>query len=146
MIDKKAGKIYLWVHVLLAVVLLLFPLYRSVAEYLTRFTVGCFLHDRLFLYCPLCGGTRAVAALLRLDLAEAFADNALVVVLAFFAVILDIWALTRLLRGKKDLLPLPGWVWVVMVVVLVVYGVLRNYLMIAHGIDPTGDLGIFWNR
>ena len=35
----------------------------------------CFLNDVLHLYCPLCGGTRAVLALLRLDIPTAFCYN-----------------------------------------------------------------------
>ena len=145
MIQKKSAKIYLWLHVALAVALLLFPLYRLLADRVTDVLIGCFLHDRLFLYCPLCGGTRALAALLRLDLVEAFAHNAYVTVLAFLAIALDVWAFVRLCRGKRELLPMPGWAWIALAVSLVLYGVLRNYLMIVHGIDPVGDLGVFWN-
>lgn len=144
MINKKSGKIYLLVHACLLTLLFLFPLYRIVAERIASPLMGCLIHDRFFLYCPLCGGTRAVSALLRFDLAAAFANNAFVVILVFLALALDVWALIRLLRGHRNLLPLPGWVWIVLAVAMILYAVLRNYLMIAHGIDPVGDLGVFW--
>ena len=145
MIQKKAGKIYLLVHIALLAAMLVFPLYRAVAKSVSSVVMGCLIHDRLFLYCPLCGGTRAVSALLRLEIAEAFSYNAFVVLLVFFALVLDVWAFVRLWRGHSNLVPLAGWVWIVLAVLLILYGVLRNYLMIAHGIDPVGDLGIFWN-
>lgn len=145
MIHKKVGKLYLLAHVILLAAILAFPIYRAVAQGIASGFTGCLIHDRLFLYCPLCGGTRAVSALLRFELAEAFAYNAFVVLLVFLAVVLDVWAFVRLLRGHANLLPIPGWGWIVLAVLLVLYGVLRNYLMIAHGIDPVGDLGVFWN-
>ena len=145
-IDRRSGRIYLLIHAVLLVAVLLFPLYRYVAEGITSVLSGCFLHDRLFLYCPLCGGTRAVAALLRLDLFGAFRYNAFVTLVLFLAIVLDLWALVRLLKGRSRLLPLPGWFWIFLSVAMVLYAVLRNDLMITHGIDPVGDLSFFWSR
>ena len=130
---------------LLLLLLLLFPLYRAVVSHLTPLVSGCVIHDRLFVYCPLCGGTRALTALLRFDLLAAFRFNFFVAFTAVLAVVLDLIALIRLLRGKERLLILPNWGWVALALFMIVYAVLRNYLMIAHGIDPVGDLGIFWN-
>ena len=142
-----AKKQFLWLHAGLLAAALLFPLYVRLARSLSGLTAsGCFLHDRLFLYCPLCGGTRAVEALLRLQFAEAFSYNPLVVVGIVIFLVLDVIALIRLFRGKENLYPIPGWAWVAGAVLLVCYGVLRNYLMIRHGYDPTGDLVRFWHR
>ena len=144
MIDRKAAKIYIWFHVGAVAAILLFPLYRYLMGLIPDSVTGCFLHDRLFLYCPLCGGTRAVSALLRLELVAAWRCNALVTVGVFFVLAADVLALVRLLRGKERLLPIPGWGWITAAVVMVLYAVLRNYLMIAHGYDPMGDLGRIW--
>ncbi len=143
-IQRRTAKWYLLVHVAFLAAVFLFPVYRTLAEKISGIFTGCIVHDRLFLYCPLCGGTRAVAALLRLDLASAWNYNAFVTLAAIAAVILDLVALIRLLRGKKRLLPLPACFWIILVVVMVLYAVLRNYLMIAHGYDPAGDLLFFW--
>lgn len=145
-IDRRSAKIYLWLHAGLAAALLLFPLYRALTDHMTALFSGCFLHDHLYLYCPACGGTRALAALLRLDVVSALRFNPFLVLVAVLAVAFDVWALVRLLRGKKELLPLPGWFWIVSVVLMIVYAVLRNYLMIVHGYDPTGDLVNFWHH
>ena len=137
---------YLVIHAFLLVGVLLFPLYRTLADELTRYVPGCFVHDLCFLYCPLCGGTRAVAALLRLEFTEALRCNAFVVMAVLSVVVMDVVALVRLIRKKERLLPLPSWSWIPYVALLLLYAVLRNYLMIAHGYDPTGDLGFIWNR
>ncbi|MBQ7346965.1 MAG: DUF2752 domain-containing protein [Clostridia bacterium] len=145
MIKRRSAKIYLWIHAGVLLLLCLFPLYRAVSSHITQFVSGCLLHDHFFLYCPLCGGTRALEAMLHLDFFTAWQDNALVVVLAVFVIAADIVALVRLFRGHERLLPLPAWSWIVLVVLMVAYAVLRNYLMIAHGYDPVGDLGAFWS-
>lgn len=145
-IDKRNAKKYLLVHVGVLTALLLFPLYRFFTDRLPSFLIKCFLHDRLFLYCPFCGGTRALEALLRFDLPAALQANAWAVVLIGLALLLDLVALIRLLRGHKKLLPLPRAWWIVPIVLAVGYAILRNWLMIAHGYDPIGDLGAFWHH
>ena len=143
--NPKAKKQFLWIHAGLLAAAVVFPLYVRLARALSGFTAsGCFLHDRLFLYCPLCGGTRAVEAMLQLQPGRAFSYNPLVVIGVCVLLALDVIALVRLLRGNENLYPIPGWAWITAAVVLVCYGVLRNYLMIRYGYDPTGDLVRFW--
>ena len=144
MINPKTARRYLLAHGILLLLLLLFPLYRTVTDRLSAITSSCMLHDFLFLYCPFCGGTRAAAALLRLDLAAALAANPLVTLLALAAIVLDLVALIRLLRGHTELIRLPAWLWIPLLVLFLAWGVLRNYLLIAHGYDPLGDLIGFW--
>lgn len=144
--QKKRWTWYIAIHVLLLVGAILFPLYRRFAAVLTRIVPGCFVHDFCFLYCPLCGGTRAFAALLRFDILEALRYNAFVAISLLAVAVMDVVALVRLIRKKERILPLPAWSWIPFVVFLLGYAVLRNYLMIAHGYDPTGDLGFIWNR
>ena len=100
---------------------------------------------RFFIYCPLCGGTRALAALTYFQFAEAWNYNALVVILCFVVLALDVWAWVRYFQKKEPLIILPRWSWITACVVLVIYFILRNVLMIFFGIDPTGDLVYFWN-
>lgn len=123
---------------------LLLPLYMKVASWLSGIFGGCLMH-RFFIYCPLCGGTRAVAALIRLDLGAAWNYNALVVILAVIALGLDVWAWVRYFQKKEPLIILPKWSWIAFCTVLVAYFILRNALMIFFGIDPTGDLVYFWD-
>lgn len=148
MIDPKTARRYLFWHIGIAVALALFPVYWLVMGKISSAfaTGGCFLHDLLHLYCAFCGGTRCLDALLHLDFVAAFSYNALIPVLILFALGVDAVALVRLLRGRRRLIPVPLWTWVVLLFVLIGYVILRNYLMIAHGYDPVGDLGSFWNR
>lgn len=79
----------------------------------------CPLHALTGLWCPLCGSTRAVHALLHADLATAVADNALFVLA--LPVLAGLWWRRRT-SGRG--LPRPVW-WAVVVVVLA-FGVFRN--------------------
>ncbi len=124
--------------------ILLFPLYRYLTDLLPPLLTGCVLHNRLFLYCPVCGGTRAVEALLRLDLLGALRMNAFVTLGILTAVAIDAWAWIRFFQKKSPYFCINPWFWVVMAVSLVGYTVLRNLLMVVWGVDPTGDLGCFW--
>lgn len=141
---RKEGKIWIAVHLCLLFAALSFPLYRYVTQTLPSFFTGCLLHDHLFLYCPLCGGTRAVEALLHGRLVEAFSQNAYVVLLILVALILDAVALVRLAKGKETVLRLPGYFWILLAVIFVAWWILRNVLLIVFLIDPVGDLGAFW--
>ena len=143
---KKAAAVkMLLLHALAALAVALFPTYRLVTSLLPPFLMGgCFLHDYFMLYCPLCGGTRAVDALLHWQWGEALRCNALVVLSlpAFVVLYLSMWI--RLFRGEERLLRIPRRLWATAIAALVVFGLLRNLLLIGFGIDPLGDLLSFW--
>ena len=141
---KLRHPIFLALHGAAILVALLLPLYMKVASWLSGIFGGCLMH-RFFIYCPLCGGTRAVAALIRLDPVAAWNYNAFVVILAVIALGLDVWAWVRYFQKKEPLIILPKWSWIAFCMVLVAYFILRNALMIFFGIDPTGDLVYFWD-
>jgi hypothetical protein len=100
---------------------------------------------RFFIYCPLCGGTRAIAAMTHFDLVSAWNYNAFVVILVFAAIGFDIFLWIRYFQKKEPLVIFPNWIWITFCVSIVFYLILRNALMIFFGIDPTGDLGYFWD-
>jgi hypothetical protein len=80
----------------------------------------CPFFEATGLLCPGCGGTRALAALLRGDFVGAWHLNGLVVSLLPFAAA---YGLLRLLRGEARV---PRGVWVGLGLVVGVFGVWRN--------------------
>ena len=58
---------------------------------------------------------------------------------------LDVIAFIRLRRGERRLFVFPRPLWISFCVLFVLWGILRNVLMIFYGIDFTGDLVLFWN-
>jgi len=135
---------YISLHVAIPVICLVAYLVIQFTSKVPVTAPGCWFHDLLFLYCPLCGGTRAAGALARLDFAEAFRYNAAVVIFLIVFLIGDAVILIRLLRKKENWWSIPNWCWFAVAGLFVGYTVLRNLLMVFFGIDPTGDLAIFW--
>ncbi len=142
---RTARRLFLAVHGLLALGILLFPLYRWIMEQVPIGLSGCFLHDRFLLYCSVCGGTRAIEALLSLRLLDALGYNAYVTVAILAALVLDGIAWIRFFKHERPLFRIHPAFWIVMAALLVVYTILRNVLMIFCGIDPMHDLVRFWN-
>ena len=141
---KLRHPMFLGLHGAAIIGAILFPLYMKAAAWLADIFGGCLMH-RFFIYCPLCGGTRTVAALIRLDFEAAWNYNAFVVILVAVVLCLDVWAWVRYFQKKEPLIILPKWSWFAFCSALVIYFILRNVLMIFFGIDPTGDLVYFWD-
>jgi len=88
----------------------------------------CYLHSLTGLYCPGCGGTRCVSALLHLQPAEALRKNALVFVsLPFIAIwITRTWWHWVAQKSKRSSRPVNAKFMISLVVVVLLFGVLRN--------------------
>jgi hypothetical protein len=131
---------YLLLHLLLAALVGVLLLFHFVTRRFAGSIIICPMHDLLHLYCPFCGGTRAILSILTLRPLAALRYNPFVsiglLVFAFF----DIRALIRLIRKREAPLSIPKWIFPTAIAAGIVYTVLRNLLVIAFGIDPVGDL------
>lgn len=129
--------------VLFCVLLLLFlvggAVYLSLAAKMPAL-FACRFARNLHFYCPGCGGSRALYALLRLDLLSSLAANP--ALLALLAVILYYGiALFRFGRGRGRV---SVWPAILFAAFLVVHFLLRNILLVFAGVDPLGDLIQHW--
>jgi len=103
------------------------------------FVVTCPMHDLLRLYCPLCGGSRAILSLLRLDFATAFRSNPAVLLSLPVLLFYYVRALIVFVRGGAFSFRLPrGWT-VALICLFSLFFVLRNVLLVGFGYDPAGD-------
>ena len=109
------------------------------------FHYPCVLKEVFHIYCPGCGGTRAVNELLHLHIVQSFLANPIVLYMAgiflyyYIGTTLAVWCQgrRRFFRGGK-------WIWVVGIIVFVANVVLRNYLAMVYGIDYLGDIAKYW--
>ncbi len=89
--------------------------------------VPCIFRKITHLYCPGCGITRMLAAILTGDFYQALRYNPLICILLPLAIVYLVDYLINQARGRKSLLVrTPNWVWILMIVALVIYGIMRN--------------------
>ena len=134
---------YIRLHLLLLLFFVAFCAYALLMRAL--FPGGyfdCLLGDALRLYCPLCGGTRALLSLLSGDLGAALRYNFAVMAAIPVALLFELRALCLLWqRSQKPFLPRA--LYPITVAYLIAWMLVRNTAMLL-GVDPTGDHAVFW--
>lgn len=119
-------------------------LYFVLVPYFPILAPGCSMSRILHLYCPGCGGTRAVAALLQGDLLTSLQSNPIVLWLLFLAAVQYLRAIRALIRRDPDACRLPNWMWISVIVFLLLFFVVRNLLLVCGVYDYLGDNLVFW--
>ncbi len=100
----------------------------------------CIVHDLFRIYCPGCGGTRAIFALLKGHIVESLCSNPAILLGVVLVIYYEAGVLLTLIKknGKRyystSVVPI-----VVFVMIVMVFAVVRNYLLIACGIDLLQD-------
>lgn len=103
--------------------------------------VACKFKEVLHMYCPGCGGTRAVYYLLRLDFANSFISNPAVIITALILADIDIRALIALIKNDSRILTsFKAKTFLVIPTVLVLNFAVRNILLYGFSIDLLGDI------
>lgn len=122
-IQKRVIKLLLVIAILL---ILIFIYYFLFLNY--NIVIPCFFHKITGWYCPGCGITRMFSSIAQLDFYQAFRYNPLLFIsLPFvFACIIDL--MISWLLDKKTLFyhKLNNKFWITLLVVVLIYGVLRN--------------------
>lgn len=101
---------------------------------------SCLFHDIFRMYCPGCGGTRALFTLLQGKILQSLYCNPAVLLGAILILYYEITiAITLKKHNGKRYYTKKLWPPVLYVVIVLVFCVVRNYLLIAHGIDMLND-------
>jgi hypothetical protein len=105
---------------------------------------ACLMHDLWHLYCPGCGGTRAIIAIFRGQILHSLLCNPLSAYILAGFVAADVRALVAIVRDEDRVLKFQAWYfWGMLALALLVF-VVRNLLLVCFGIDYLGDLLPFW--
>ncbi|MBQ2767842.1 MAG: DUF2752 domain-containing protein [Clostridia bacterium] len=121
-------------------------LYFALARRYPFLTVGCAMKQILHIYCPGCGGTRAVRALLFGQLGESLRANPIVLWGAGLLAVQYVRTIRALVRRDPACCRIPAWSWISVIVILLVFFVVRNVLLIGFGYDYLGDNLAFWEN
>ena len=96
----------------------------------------CPIHEITGLYCPGCGITRMLFSILKLDFYKAFRYNVLLFIMFPFALFLFIEKIYSELKKRKPLYKkIPEKVWVILIIILIIYAILRNIFPYLAPID-----------
>ena len=108
--------------------------------------IPCLFHELFHLYCPGCGGTRAIDALLQGDFLHSFLYHPFILYVALvFAYYYISAGYTFLIkRNGKIYYEIPIWILIGAVVVVIVNFIVRNILLVYFKIDFMQDLIVYW--
>lgn len=105
----------------------------------------CVFKNFFHLYCPGCGGTHALYALLHLHPLESFLYHPLVIYIVFFCCFFYIKIGVALKRhhGETDV-QIPVILFYIAFILVIAFFILRNVLLVRFGLDYPGELKAFW--
>ena len=120
---------------------------KTMIEFIQELFAGeCYFRTHFHIYCPGCGGSRAVIALLQGDIIKSLWYNPITILFLLDVVLtLLIDIITYTSRGKYVFSKLRLFYNLGFLVFIVFYFLFRNYLWLAHGIDVLGDFSEFIN-
>lgn len=100
----------------------------------------CAVHDLLHVYCPGCGGTRAIFALLQGQILTSLYYNPAIVLGVLLALYYEIGVFMTLVKKNGKPYFCTNLTFVVIYLLIVgIFAIVRNYLLIAQGIDMLED-------
>lgn len=121
------------IFIFVALILVLILLFISYGYINIKYSIGipCAVNKAFGVYCPGCGLTRAVGAILQLDFVQAFRYNAfslILIPLIFMIFVTFIW---ENIFGKISFISkIPTAVWIILFSCFFVYGIVRNFIPI----------------
>lgn len=117
---------------------ILIMLYTYLENLLNRLSSECYFRTHWKLYCPGCGGTRALLALMHGDLLLSLKYNPVTLLFLLNVLATIILSLIKKKKGKYPTSKIRLILDITLLIFIIVFSVLRNYLLYA-GIDVLGD-------
>jgi len=124
MTNKKKGKLFTLLIPVLAIILLLG---KSYILALVPYFPSCSVYKALGLYCPACGNTRSVVALLHGDVFTSLRYNIMPLLLIFLALLGYIELVTYSFYRHVRLLPRSLVFYLILIALMVIYWIGRNF-------------------
>lgn len=108
--------------------LLILILYYYINKY-TGFYIPCIFREITGLQCPGCGITHMLFDMLNFKFVEAFYENPLVFIYFPFIVAYYFYMTYLYIYNKRDkvLTKIPNYIWTIMIVITIIYGIVRNF-------------------
>lgn len=124
---KEQNRVYVWRKIALLVGAIAFLAIYWWIYKTWGIAIPCFWHEITGLYCPGCGITRMLESIVLGDFYQAFRYNPLCFILIPLGVVLWLNSLYTKRTGQESWVNrIPGWVWGILIVVVILYGIVRN--------------------
>lgn len=108
-------------------------------------SIPCIFRATLHLYCPGCGGTRSLKALLDFDFIRSFLYNPFILYLILIALYYYIGSTVAILT-KFKIIPFHFKYWMLYIglALFIINCIIKNIIAVYYGIDYLGDIYVFW--
>jgi hypothetical protein len=116
------------ITILIPVSLFMFYLLKDSLFSLLSLLPPCFLYSHFHLYCPACGNTRSLSALLQGDLLKALSYNVVPILVLLIAFAGYIELATYSFGTHRRLLPRRLSVYIILIILVFLYLLLRNFV------------------
>lgn len=145
-VHMKTGKWIGYTILMLSLPLLAYG-YIQATDSIPQLFPPCGMKTFLHIYCPGCGGTRAMGHLIHFHFIESFLSNPLVIFMT--GIILYYWgkALYMLIKYKGDAhySICIGFLWAFLAI-MIIFFVVRNILLVRFGVDYLGELAKYYQK
>lgn len=141
-----SSKKYIISLIILFMLISFFMLYLKIIPRFKLLFPDCMFKSVLHIYCPGCGGTRAILSFFKLRIIDAFFYNpfvsCIVICISFFYIKIGILLIKNKGTAEYDINLI--WLWSTLIFLLIFF-VVRNLLLIFAGVDYLGELRAYWN-
>lgn len=114
------------ISIVIFLLILLFGYYFLNSVY--NFKIPCIFYKITNYYCPGCGITRCLFAIIEGNFYDAFSYNRLVFILLPFIMVYIIYKTYLYVFNKRDkyISRIPNIVWILLIIITLLFGILRN--------------------
>ena len=126
--NKKSLLIYRIIAIIIPIMVLIFLLVKDILINLVTKIPVCPFYSHLHLYCPACGNTRSVTALMHGDILSAAHYNITPLLFGFFFLLGYIELVALCFRRPILLVPRRTQIYIILIILLCIYLIVRNFI------------------
>lgn len=137
---KVLKRDFIFVNILVGIAVLLTFLFMLLQRVEVIPSMPCIIHDVMHIYCPGCGGTRAMFALLQGRVLESLYYNPAIMLGVALTLHYELGVIITLIKKNGKRYYCTNWIpLIVCGIILVAFTVVRNVLLIEMGYDMLQD-------